>query len=142
MNSDRMKQYTDKTVKGIGGVCKYVGDAVVELGPPAFKWTAVAVVGGFASVTVMVSAFFMGPGSDGDLVLGVLDRVERIESQQQAHRLAYIQAQRSELDAELLSLSENGDIEYCVTSEYDRIYLDSVSRFKEWRDDPGYLDAN
>lgn len=138
MHRDDVKQVGQGVLNAGGAAMRWAGNAVVQIAPPAFKWTAVVVVSGFASITVMASVFFLSIENDSEIILGVLDRVERIETQAQEHRLEVIRAERSALDAELLNLSEDGEIKYCVNDEYDRIYLDSTQTFKVWHDDPNY----
>lgn len=116
---------------------KWFGRAFLQLAPPAIKWTAVMVVAGFTSITIMASVFFVSVNSNPDTLLGVLDRVQSIQQQEQEAQLEYIQARRSKIDAEVLGLNRRGGLDYCMTKDDERlqpdgIWMDWNYEFSEW----------
>ena len=74
----------------------------------------------------MASVFFVSVGSNPDVLLGVLDRVQAIEQQQQEAELERIQARRSKIDAEVIGLRGEGELAYCMTTGFERLSLEDT----------------
>ena len=119
-----------------GDTVRWTGKAFLELAPPAVKWGSLIVIAGFLSFTVLGSVFFVSVAQNGDTVLGVLDRVKAIEQQQQDAELERIQARRSKIDAEVIGLRGEGELAYCMTTDWERLSLEDTwinqSQFGEY----------
>ena len=93
-------------------------------------YVAVVACVGLLSVAIVFSVFLakVGDAAEPEVVLGVMDRAQAMHEKSHERELELILAERSRLDAELLNLSGSGALEYCMTSDYERIYLDEVRK--------------
>lgn len=110
-------------IKTLAAVFRWIGMAFLHLVPPALKWSGIVIVAALLSVTVISSAFFLSIEDDKDIILGVIDRVQMMQEDAQAHELERIRAARSQIDARLVELDRQDQIDHCVTTEWEFIDL-------------------
>ena len=130
MDTSGLLQGAVNAARGVGTVAgntvRWTGKAFLELAPPAVKWGSLIVIAGFFSFTVLGSVFFVSVAQNGDTVLGVLDRMQAIDQQQAEAELERIQARRSKIDAEVIGLRGEGELAYCMTTDFERLSLEDT----------------
>ena len=110
--------------QGLKSLTEWLGKAFLDLAPPVMKWGAMVVIAGFASITVMTSAFFLSVDDDKEIVLGVMDRMQTMQQDARRHEIERVRAARTQVDTVLGEDAPNVELEYCYTTDWERIDME------------------